>query len=240
MHIIEFVGSRSRDRATQESRSSGKLHFWALLGVLVGSAVLCIGRFEAARLTTHVLRSPCTILSSEVVDVGKCSVCDNRDSPTCEVHPVVLARVYVDYRPMHSNKNTTGTVWYCKGRDTVNPCVQRLQLLDQLFLDFQQYGRILPVATGSNIACTAGEIFTYMQLRGVTEGAERDCYYGSRDTNGDDVWLSMPSAGFVDHSWFERHLEYPLLLALGGLVLLSVLLGCLALEGVELWASGLL
>jgi hypothetical protein len=52
--------------------------------------------------------------------------------------------------------------------------------------------------------------------------------------------LSMPSPGLVDHAWFQKHLEYPVLLALGGLVLLSVLLGCLALEGAELWASGLI
>ena len=31
----------------------------------------------------------------------------------------------------------------------------------------------------------------------------------------DGVWLSMPSSGLVDHAWFQKHLEYPLLLSVG-------------------------
>ena len=74
-----------------------------------------------------------------------------------------------------------------------------------------------------------------------------------------DVWLSIPSPGLVDHAWpwpqkfalknkllldqrhfrwftwppwprFQSHLEYPVLMALGSLVLLTLLLGCLAVE----------
>ena len=44
------------------------------------------------------------------------------------------------------------------------------------------------------------------------------------------MWLSVPSPGLVDHAWFQSHLEYPVLMALGSLVLLTLLLGCLAVE----------
>ncbi|CAK8997839.1 unnamed protein product [Durusdinium trenchii] len=38
---------------------------------------------------------------------------------------------------------------------------------------------------------------------------------------------------------FQSHLEYPVLMALGSLVLLTLLLGCLAVEGAELYFSGI-
>jgi len=103
-------------------------------------------------------------------------------------------------------------------------------------LDIRALGDRIP-ASGP-IPCTAGEVFGYMQMH-EESGTDQDCYYSSRDPVGEDVWLSMPSPGAVDHAWFQKHLEYPVFLAVGGLVLLSVLLACLALEGAELWASGL-
>jgi len=215
----------------------GKVHVWCLLGLLIGFSVVCIGMFEATRLTTHVLRSPCTVLGSEVLDVGTCTLCDDGSPANCEVHPVATARLAVTYKPMHSDENVTGWVWYCKGRAESDPCQQQVKFLDQLALDMRQPfdHRYQP---GGPIPCTAGQVFAYMQMHAM-EGDSRDCYYSSRDMKGEDVWLSMPSPGLVDHAWFQKHLEYPVLLALGGLVLLSVLLGCLALEGAELWASGL-
>lgn len=209
---------------------------WCLLALLVCSAVLCIGRFEAMRLTTHVLRSPCTIVGSEFVDVGTCRLCDEGYPANCEVHPIATARLSVTFRPLHAKENITGWVWYCKGRDVIDPCRNDARFLDQMSLDLRQYGQ--EYAAGGPVSCTAGQVFAYMQLRAL-EGDTTECYYSSRDPTGEDVWLSMPSVGLVDHAWFQKHLEYPLLLALGGLVLLSVLLGCLALEGAEIWASGL-
>jgi hypothetical protein len=214
-----------------------KLHLWLLMGFLVGGSVLCIGLFEATRLTTHVLRSPCTVLSSEVLDVGTCTICDDLYPANCEVHPIATARLAVTYRPMHAEENVTGWVWYCKGRASEDPCQRQLQFLDQLALDIRNYGLQQP--SPGPIPCTVGEVHSYMQMH-TSEGQDQQCYYSSRDNKGEDVWLSMPSPGLVDHAWFQKHLEYPVLLALGGLVLLSVLLGCLALEGAELWASGLI
>lgn len=211
---------------------SGKIQFWCLMGFLVGSAVVCIGRFEATRLTIHVLMSPCTVVSSEVVDVDSCTLCDGLEPSTCEVHPIATARLAVTFRPLHAEENVTGFVWYCKGRDSMDPCQQQVRFLDQVSLQ-----RPSAVALGP-VACTVGEVFSFMQEHS-REGEQRECYYSSRDLAGEDVWLSMPSPGLVDHAWFRNHLEYPVMLALGGLVLLSVLLGCLALEGAELWASGL-
>lgn len=212
-----------------------KLHVWCLLGFLVGSSVLCIGMFEFTRLTTHVLRSPCTVLSSEVLDVGTCTLCDDMSPQHCEVHPIATARLFVSFQPMHSSENVTGYVWFCKGRASVDPCQRQLDFIDQLALDSEAFGQ--EHRAGGPIPCAVGEVFSYMQ-RHAMEGNTRECYYSSRDPKGEDVWFSMPSPGLVDHAWFQKHLEYPVLLALGGLVLLSVLLGCLALEGAELWAAG--
>lgn len=214
-----------------------KLHVWCLLGALVGSSVLCIGMFEATRLSTHVLRSPCTVVGSEVLDVGTCTLCDDSSPSTCEVHPIATARLAVTFQPLHSTENVTGWVWYCKGRAASDPCQRQIRFLDQLSLDIRAFSRYHNPS--GPVPCTAGEVFAYMQ-RHAMEGEQHQCYYSSRDPKGEDVWLSMPSPGLVDHAWFQKHLEYPVLLALGGLVLLSVLLGCLALEGAELWASGLI
>lgn len=213
-----------------------KLHLWCMLAAIIGSSVVCIGAFEATRLSTHVLRSPCTVVGSEVLDVGTCTLCDDASPSTCEVHPIATARLAVTYQPMHSDVNITGWVWYCKGRAAADPCQRQLRFLDQLSLDIHQWSSMR--APGGPVPCTAGEVFAYME-RHTMQTEPRECYYSSRDLKGEDVWLSMPSPGLVDHAWFQKHLEYPVLLALGGMVLLSVLLGCLALEGAELWASGL-
>jgi len=214
----------------------GKVHVWGALGLLVAFAVLCIGTFEATRLTTHVLRSPCTVLGSEVIDVGTCTLCDYGSPTECEVHPIATARLAVTFKPLHSEENVTGYVWYCKGRAATDPCQRQSRFLDQLSLDASRYE--MSVAPAGPVPCTVGEVFAYMQLH-AAEGEEHQCYYSSRDPDGEDVWLTMPSPGLVDHAWFQKHVGYPVFLALGGLVLLSVLLGCLALEGAELWASGL-
>jgi len=214
-----------------------RLHLWCLLGALVSFSVVCIGMFEATRLSTHVLRSPCTVVGSEVLDVGTCTLCDDGEPSSCEVHPIATARLAVTFQPMHATENITGWVWYCKGRAAADPCQRQLRFLDQLSLDIRTFTRMR--SPGGPVPCTAGEVFSYMQQH-TSEGAAHQCYYSSRDPKGEDVWLSMPSPGLVDHAWFQKHLEYPVLLALGGLVLLSVLLGCLALEGAELWASGLI
>lgn len=213
-----------------------KFHVWCILGAIVGASVLCIAMFEAARLGTHVLKSPCTVVGSEVLDVGTCTLCDETGQQYCEVHPIATARLAVTFKPMHEEKNVTGWVWYCKGRADTDPCQSQIRFLDQLSLDMRAFSsQQHPIAP---VPCTAGEVFAYMQHHAM-EGKVHDCYYSSRDPTGEDVWLSMPSPGLVDHAWFQQHLEYPVLLALGGLVLLSVLLGCLALEGTELWAAGL-
>lgn len=208
-----------------------KFHAWCVAGFLVACSVIFIGLFESARLTIHILVSPCTVLGSEVIDVGSCSLCDTAaENPICEVHPIATARLAVTFKPVHAEENITGWVWYCKGLAEVDPCQRQMKFLNQL----------RPQASAAGpIPCTVGEVYAFMQQHAV-EGEERKCYYSSRDISGHDVWLTMPSPGLVDHVWFQKHLEYPVMLALGGLVLLSVLLACLALEGAELWASGLI
>eukprot|EP00747_Dinoflagellata_sp_TGD_P162426 gnl/TRDRNA2_/TRDRNA2_180021_c0_seq1.p1 gnl/TRDRNA2_/TRDRNA2_180021_c0~~gnl/TRDRNA2_/TRDRNA2_180021_c0_seq1.p1 ORF type:complete len:261 (+),score=26.40 gnl/TRDRNA2_/TRDRNA2_180021_c0_seq1:153-935(+) len=213
-----------------------KIHVWCFLGTLVVASIFCIGMFEATRLSTHVLMSPCTIVDTEVVDIGTCTLCDTSTPSICEIYPIATARMSVTFKPVHGDDNVTGMVWYCKGRATADPCQGNMRFLDQLSLDVRKYGR--GPWPGGPVPCTTGEVWSYMQKH-ASHGKEHECYYSSRDPMGEDVWLSMPSPGLVDHAWFQKHLEYPILLALGGLVLLSVLLGCLALEGAELWAAGL-
>jgi len=253
MHIAAYLQRRRRatagagvgiaSQARLPSRSflfgedgGHKTCVWILMACVVGSAVLCIGAFEATRLSTHVLRSPCSVVGSEVLDVGTCTLCDDSDPSICEVHPIATARLAVTFQPLHSDVNITGWVWYCKGRAAADPCQSRLRYLDQLSLDMRSLS--FPRAPGGPVPCTAGEVFAYMQYHTMANNVHQ-CFYSSRDPKGEDVWLSMPSPGLVDHAWFQKHLEYPVLMALGGMVLLSVLLGCLALEGAELWASGL-
>lgn len=226
------VGGRSVVFSGRLDLCHGKVHTWCLLSAAVALAVLSIGLFEATRLTTHVLRSPCTILGSEVVDVGTCSMCEDGEMPVCEAHPIATARIAVTFSPAHTDRNITGWVWYCKGQPSMDPCDRRSRGPDMLGLARPHH------ASKGAVHCTVGEVFNYMQLHAI-EGETRQCYYSSRDVTGEDVWFSLPTPGMVDHAWFEKHLEYPVLLALGGLILLSVLLGCLALEGAELWAAGL-
>lgn len=237
------VGSLSRSRryfcipcALATDSSNTREHVWCLLGLLIVSSVLCLATFEAARLSTHVLRSPCTVLDSEVTDVGTCTLCTHDQPATCELHPIATARLKVTFKPMHSDRNITAHVWYCKNRHESNPCDRDFRFQDQFALDMRlpDSQRLL----AGPVPCTAGEVFAYMQMR-EAKGKAQECYYSSRDLTGENVWFSMPSPGLVDTAWFQKHLEYPVFLGLGGMVLLSVLLGCLALEGAELWTSGL-
>mmetsp|Transcript_68474 Transcript_68474/g.198620 ORF Transcript_68474/g.198620 Transcript_68474/m.198620 type:complete len:267 (+) Transcript_68474:180-980(+) len=209
---------------------------WFLVFATVGVAVLCIGVFEATRLTTHILKSPCTVVGGEIVDVGTCTLCDEGDLAQCEVHPIATARLIVNFVPMHSDENVSGSVWYCKERARSNPCQRESRYTDQLSLDISHFSGELSPALAP-VPCTVGEVHAYMQQH-LREGGERQCFYSTRDTRAEDVWLSMPSPGLVDHVWFQQHFEYSMLLSVGGLVLLSVLLSCLALEGAELWAAG--
>lgn len=210
---------------------SGKTHTWLLISLAVWGAVLCVGMFEATRLTIRVLKSPCTVLGVEVLDTGSCLLCDLGPHAPCEEHPVAAARLAVTYRPLHLEENITGWVWHCRGAQegsgsAVDPCQ-----VQPRFLNLE--------GASSPIACSAGEVLAFVQEHAVV-GSQRSCFYSSLDEAGEDVWLSMPSPGLADHAWFQKHLEYFVMLALGGFVLLVVLLGCLSLEGAELWASGLL
>jgi len=198
----------------------------------VGASVLAVARFEAVRLTTHVLRSPCTVLSWEVLDLGTCTLCDTVEPAHCEVHPIATARLAVTFRPQHAPHNVTGYVWYCKGRDEMDPCDLRIRYTDQMYLD-AHLARVNPTP------CTTGEVFAHMQMHALT-GGHHHCYYNSHEPFGDDVWLSMPSPGLVGTDWFMSHMEYPVLLTLGGVVMLSMAVCCLATDGAELWASGLI
>lgn len=211
-----------------------KLHT-VLLAVGVTFAVLCVGVFEMTRLSAHVLRTPCTVIGNQVQDVGSCTVCDGGAPANCQVHPVATARLAVTFQPLHSSENVTGWVWYCKRLPTEDPCRSQLRFLDQLSLDARRspFGRIAGPG-GHQVSCVVGDVLAYTQGH-IADGArDHTCYYSSRDPDGEDVWFSMPSQGLLNHALFERHRGHPILLFFGGLVLITVLLGCLALEGVDL------
>eukprot|EP00401_Gymnodinium_catenatum_P054780 CAMPEP_0117460022 /NCGR_PEP_ID=MMETSP0784-20121206/1783_1 /TAXON_ID=39447 /ORGANISM="" /LENGTH=195 /DNA_ID=CAMNT_0005253661 /DNA_START=322 /DNA_END=909 /DNA_ORIENTATION=+ len=194
------------------------------------------------RVTAHVLRSPCTVLGSEFFDVGSCTICDDSEPASCKVYPIAAARVSVNFKPMHEPHNVTGHVWYCRAVVGRDPCELQIgsSLVDQFALDAQEFGHLNN--PNSPLRCAAGQIFGYMQLRNVSalNGEEKQCYYNSRYPGGEDVWLSMPEPSVFDHLWLQKHTGYPLLVLFGYLVLLSLLLACLTMEGAELWTSGLL
>lgn len=220
-----------------ECLSGPRLCVWIPLGIIIVFSIFCIGAFEAMRLSTHVLSSPCTILQSEFTDVGTCTLCDASVPSTCQIHPVATARILVEFQHRHLKRNITGSVWYCKNRMSEDPCLQQISLLDQFALDMKS-ASLSPLGPPSGpIPCTTAEVLTHLEMRPLSTQAT--CYYSSRDEKGEDVWLSIPSPGVVDHAWFQDHLEYPVLMALGSLVLLTLLLGCLAVEGAELYFSGI-
>ncbi|CAE7561204.1 unnamed protein product [Symbiodinium natans] len=110
------------------------------------------------------------------------------------------------------------------------------QFLDQFALDLKSQRAKQP--PGGPVPCTTADVLSHIQEQ-MEHADKATCYYSSRDERGEDVWLSIPSPGLVDHAWFQSHLEYPVLMALGSLVLLTLLLGCLAVEGAELYFSGI-
>lgn len=245
--------SRSPNESARETRRSNrygcpsclehfsgqKLHVWCPLALLVIFSIVGIGIFESIRLSTHVLQSPCTILRSELADVGTCLLCDGSVPSTCEVHPIATARLTVTFRHLHLNENITGSVWYCKNRVSEDPCTDQVGFLDQLSLDDRSRNSRYRSAVGGPIPCTTAEVLQHVRQQVDDEPRQATCYYSSQDLKGEDVWLSVPSAGLVDHAWFQSHLEYPVLVGLGGLVMLTLLMGLLAVEGAELYFSGL-
>jgi len=209
---------------------------WALLVGLVLVAVTCVGIFERLRLSTHVLTSPCRVVGSEILDVGTCTLCDTDHPTVCRAHPIATARLAVSYIPRNSNETVTGWVWYCKGRSLSDPCGTSVRQLDQMWLD----PSLTRQSSKNPFSCTVSKVFAHIDRHiSFNDGDGYTCYYSSRDPLG-DVWLSMPSPWFVDHAWFEHHLEYPILLSVGGLALLSLLFTCFAMEGDEVWASSFL
>jgi len=256
MHLPQAIryhlASRSRSpedgqRANRSSRqgcpfgcfdciAGQRLHVWCPMAVLICLSVVCIGMFEAMRLSTHVLSSPCTIVRTEMTDVGTCTLCDNLVPSTCQIHPITSARLFVTFKHRHLGENITGTVWYCKNRMSEDPCLPQLGFLDQFALDLKSQRARQP--PGGPVPCTTADVLSHLQEQ-MLQADKATCYYSSRDERGEDVWLSIPSPGLVDHAWFQSHLEYPVLMALGSLVLLTLLLGCLAVEGAELYFSGI-
>lgn len=203
-------------------------------------SILSIGAFEYIRLSTHLLASPCTILKTEMIDVGTCTLCDSASPQTCQVHAIAAARVMVNFHHTHVKENVTGSVWFCKDSLSEDPCDMQMRLYDQS-LYMNGYTDEFPRFNTNPVPCTVGEVLRHVEAheRSKHKAQEPTCYYSSTDTRGEDVWFSAPSPGMIGHSWFEQHLEYPVLVALGSLVLLALLLGCLAVQGAELYFSGL-
>lgn len=212
-----------------------KLHVWCPALVLILLAIVAVARFEAVRLTTDILTSPCTVVDSQIADVGTCTMCDDMEPSTCEMYPVSMARISVQFRHAGRGEDITGTIWYCKDKMFEEPCIPRHDDMDQYGLDMGFVGtRTQGVAP---ISCTTAEILREMEL--WTNKESLTCYYANTDMKGENVWLTVPPPGTVDHVYFSTHPEYAVWVALGGLVLLALLLGCLAVEGAELYFSGL-
>jgi len=212
-----------------------KLHVWCPALVLILMAIVAVARFEAIRLTTDVLASPCTIVDSQIADIGTCTLCDEMVPTTCEMYPVSMARIDVQFRHGPLGENITGTVWFCKSKLFEEPCLAHKAAFDQ-------YGLGLSLTRSATlntapIDCTTAEILQGLEHWSNAESVT--CYYANSDLKGENVWLTAPPAGTMFHVYFADHPESAVWVALGGLVLLALLLGCLAVEGAELYFSGL-
>eukprot|EP00441_Pelagodinium_beii_P038126 CAMPEP_0197650888 /NCGR_PEP_ID=MMETSP1338-20131121/31220_1 /TAXON_ID=43686 ORGANISM="Pelagodinium beii, Strain RCC1491" /NCGR_SAMPLE_ID=MMETSP1338 /ASSEMBLY_ACC=CAM_ASM_000754 /LENGTH=154 /DNA_ID=CAMNT_0043225397 /DNA_START=427 /DNA_END=891 /DNA_ORIENTATION=- len=153
----------------------------------------------------------------------------------------MAARLLVEFHHHHIGQNITGNVWFCRNSASQDPCRMEVSLLDQFALD-SSLGPVWNHLVGGPVPCTAPEVLYQVEIHyGVFADHKKatTCYYSSQDLTGEEVWFSVPSPGMVDHAWFEDHLEFPVLVALGSLVLLSLLLGCIAIQGAELYFSGL-
>eukprot|EP00927_Polykrikos_kofoidii_P072940 TRINITY_DN69013_c0_g1_i1.p1 TRINITY_DN69013_c0_g1~~TRINITY_DN69013_c0_g1_i1.p1 ORF type:complete len:266 (+),score=43.01 TRINITY_DN69013_c0_g1_i1:239-1036(+) len=211
---------------------------WCALGMMVFLSVIFIGIFEANRLTTHVLMSPCQVVASDTHSIGACTRCTGSSPDICEAHPMSAARLTVTFQPRHLDGNVTGSVWYCKEHATSkDPCIPRSRkIVDQLALDTRDFGELVYT---SNVPCASGEVFNYMEQR-QSESNTHNCYYSSRDGTFEDVWLSMPPYSTIEDAWFQENpFHNSIMLGMGGFILVSVLLICLAMDGFELVASGL-
>eukprot|EP00930_Biecheleria_cincta_P030893 TRINITY_DN2140_c1_g1_i1.p1 TRINITY_DN2140_c1_g1~~TRINITY_DN2140_c1_g1_i1.p1 ORF type:complete len:240 (+),score=32.87 TRINITY_DN2140_c1_g1_i1:156-875(+) len=212
-----------------------KLHVWCPALVLILMAILAVARFEAIRITTDILASPCTLVDSQIADVGTCTLCDDMVPASCEMYPISMARISVEFRHAGLDQNVTGTVWYCKDMMFQEPCSSSSDALDQYSIDV-----VLPRAWTPGeapVACTTAEILREMEKWMKTPSST--CYYANADPKGENVWLTVPPPGTADHVYLSTHPECAVWVALGGLVLLALLLGCLAVEGSELYFSGL-
>lgn len=237
MHISRAVrmsfSSRSRFGCL-DCLGVQKLHVWCPALVIILLAIVSVARFEALRLTTDILSSPCTVVESEMADVGTCTLCDEMEPATCEMFPISMARISVNFRHATMGENVTGTVWFCKEKTSEEPCVVHDKATDQYGLDMMFLG---PPKGAAPVACTTAEILR--EIEQWTNKKDQTCYYANNDFRGESIWLAVPPPGTVDHVFFAAHLEYAVWVALGGLVLLALLLGCHAVEGAELYFSGL-
>merc|ERR1719310_1657408 len=147
-----------------------------------------------------------------------------------------MARLNVTFKPLFSTKNVTGSVWYCKGLQSSDPCSMRLRVLDQLVhYDPAEPYAYRSAAIASPIPCQLAEVMAY--ARKQREQSHHSCYYNSRDPAREDIWLSMPSPSVVDHFWFQHFFGYPVLFILSGMLMLSVFIACLTLEEIEVQST---
>lgn len=175
-----------------------KLHVWCPALLLILMAIVAVARFEAVRISTDILTSPCTIVESQIADVGTCTMCDNMVPSTCEMYPVSMARISVKFRHAGPGENITGTIWYCKDKMFEEPCVTRSDDdQDQYGLDMSFVGRQSSTGIVAPISCTTAEILQEMEL--WTNKESLMCYYANADMKGENVWLTVPPPGTVDH-----------------------------------------
>lgn len=214
-----------------------KLHLLCMLSFMVIFAVLCVGVFEAERLSNHIVSSPCTVIGREILEIGTCSVCSTEHSEFCDVYPIATARLHATFVPITGDANITSSIWYCKGRASFDRCDKQIHDFDQYTLDRHDFqGELDQMRTPAPVPCTSGELNALLDEHSITDRelpSAQTCFYNSRDLGNEEVWLSMPSTVMAHESWLHRHLEFPLFWALGCLIFVSVLFGCLALEGVD-------
>lgn len=170
----------------------------------------------------------------------------------CTSYPMGALRLTVNFRPAGWEKNATASVWHCKelvglpsrndaavvGEGSNDPCrlAERLrhprlhiaplpyEVLPRGELDYA--GEV----SGSTPLLEHCQLTTALQLAEAhTVDPWHECFYNSWDPEHQPVFFSMPGQGSLDRLWLGKVKGYPLACVFCGMILISLVLGAVAL-----------
>merc|ERR1719473_617493 len=156
-------------------------------------------------------------------------------------------RLSVNFRPAGATENATASVWHCKelvgllveptgpAGETTDPCrlAERLRhpRLHIAPLPYEVLPQEVDDAQGGPIPLLEHcQLTTALQLAEAhTRDPWHECFYNSWDPAKQPVFFSMPGGESLDRLWLGKVKGYPLACVFGGMVLISLVLGAIAL-----------